>query len=70
VLSGASPVTLLAGINALGQRVIKSVNSGSQTTITRFIYDEAGRLIGEYNSNGSPIQETVWFNDLPVAVLK
>ena len=70
VLSGASPVTLLSGINALGQRVIKSVNSGSQTTITRFIYDESGRLIGEYNSNGSPIQETVWFNDLPVAVLK
>ncbi|MCE2989384.1 MAG: hypothetical protein LW838_04465, partial [Nitrosomonadaceae bacterium] len=70
VLSGGSPVTLLSGINALGQRVIKSVNSGSQTTITRFIYDESGRLIGEYNSNGSPIQETVWFNDLPVAVLK
>lgn len=70
VLSGASPVTLQSGINALGQRVLKSVNSGSQTTITRFMYDEAGKLIGEYDLSGALIQETVWLNDIPVAVLK
>ena len=60
-------VTLQSGINALGQRVIKTVNG---TTITRFMYDEAGRLIGEYDATGKPIQETLWFNDLPVAVIK
>ncbi|MFN8756771.1 MAG: DUF6531 domain-containing protein [Burkholderiales bacterium] len=70
LFSGAAPVTLQSGINALGQRVLKSVNSAAQTTITRFVYDEAGRLIGEYDNNGQVIQETVWLNDIPVAVLK
>jgi YD repeat-containing protein len=70
LFTGASPVTLQSGINALGQRVLKSLNSASQTTITRFVYDEAGRLIGEYDNNGQVIQETVWLNDIPVAVLK
>ncbi len=59
-------VTVQAGINALGQRVTKSVNG----TLTRFIYDEGGRLIGEYDLAGKAKQETIWFNDLPVAVIK
>lgn len=53
-------------INALGQRV-KKTTAG---TGIRFIYDEAGRLIGEYNDSGTRVSETVWFNDLPVAVMK
>ncbi|MBF0526412.1 MAG: hypothetical protein HQK56_15110, partial [Deltaproteobacteria bacterium] len=52
-------------INGLGQRVSKT---GAATTI--FAYDEAGHLLGEYDSAGSVIQETVWLGDLPVAVLK
>ncbi len=36
---------------------------------TYFIYDEAGHLLGEYNQNGTPIQETVWLGDMPVAVM-
>ncbi len=59
-------VSIQAGINALGQRVTKTVNG----TVTRFIYDEAGRLIGEYDLAGQAKQETLWFNDLPVAVIK
>ena len=69
-LAGATPVSIQSGINALGQRVLKTVNSAAQGTITRFMYDEAGRLIGEYDISGRPIQETIWLNDLPVAVLK
>jgi YD repeat-containing protein len=82
-----TPISIQSGINALGQRVLKTVNGGgsgsggggtgggaggTSTTpnITRFVYDEAGRLIGEYDLSGKPIQETIWFNDLPVAVLK
>lgn len=61
-----SPFVVQAGINALGQRVNKTV-SGS---VTRFMYDEAGRLIGEYDIDGKARQETLWFNDLPVAVIK
>jgi RHS repeat-associated protein len=52
--------------NALGQRVAKTIGS----TTTRYVYDEQGRLIGEYAANGALIQETVWLNDLPVATLR
>jgi RHS repeat-associated protein len=53
-------------INALGQRVKK--DNGSTTT--RFVYDEAGRLWGEYDATGTIIQETVWLDDLPIATLR
>ena len=33
-------------------------------------YDEAGHLVGEYNSAGALIQETVWLGDIPVATLR
>lgn len=35
-----------------------------------FAYDEAGHLLGEYDSNGSPKQQILWFGDLPVGVLQ
>jgi YD repeat-containing protein len=54
-------------VNALGQRVMKSNGSGVKTL---FVYDEAGHLIGEYDSNGTPLSEHVWLGDLPIAVLK
>ncbi|MBF0525438.1 MAG: RHS repeat-associated core domain-containing protein [Deltaproteobacteria bacterium] len=59
-------VTTSYAINGLGQRVSKS--STSATTI--FVYDEAGHLLGEYDSAGSVIEETVWLGSLPVGVLK
>lgn len=65
-----SPVSIQSGINALGQRVLKVVNTSQAGSTTRFMYDESGKLIGEYDLNGQPIRETVWLNDLPVAVLK
>lgn len=55
--------------NGLGQRVSKTgaaVASGGM----EFVYDEAGRLIGEYDANGGLVQETVWLGELPVVVLK
>jgi len=53
-------------VNALGQRVAKTIGG----TTTRYVYDEQGRLIGEYQSNGALIQETVWLDDLPIATLR
>jgi YD repeat-containing protein len=53
-------------INALGQRVKKT----TPTATTRFFYDEAGRLLGEYDDSGTRLKEHVWLNDLPVAVIK
>lgn len=52
-------------VNGLGQRVRK--NSGNDQF---FVYDESGRLIGEYDSSGATIQEIVWFANQPVAVLR
>jgi RHS repeat-associated protein len=58
--------TATYAINALGQRVKKTASG----TSTYFVYDEAGRLTGEYDNSGALIQETVWFGDTPVATLK
>jgi RHS repeat-associated protein len=60
----AASLTVL--VNALGQRVKKD----NGTSATRFVYDEAGRLWGEYSNTGALIQETVWLDDLPVATLR
>jgi RHS repeat-associated protein len=51
--------------NALGQRVRKT---GQDTTY--YFYDGEGRVLGEYDRNGSAIQETVYVNNMPVVVLK
>lgn len=53
-------------LNALGQRVRKTTAGAS----TYFVYDETGHLIGEYDNSGDPIQETIWFGDIPVATLQ
>ncbi len=69
--SGANTVNVLSDINALGQRVRKTVPvPGGPPDITRFVYDEAGRLIGEYKADGTPIREHIWMNDLPVGVVQ
>lgn len=53
--------------NGFGERVAKSGTAG---ILAYYVYDEAGRLIGEYDRSGKAIQETVYLGDLPVAVLK
>ena len=53
-------------INSLGQRVKKD----NTISATRFVFDEMGRLWGEYSDSGALIQETVWLDDLPVATLR
>ncbi len=58
-------VVFVVSINALGQRVRKLAG----TVGTRFMYDEAGRLIGEYGDDGTLRTETIWLGDLPVAIV-
>ena len=67
-LTGAStPVgTVTFAVNGLGQRVKKVVG----TVATHFAYDLEGRLIGEYDSTGQPIQETAWLADTPIATIR
>jgi RHS repeat-associated protein len=56
--------------NGYGQRVRKS---GPATLVpdstNDYVYDEQGRLLGEYDSNGRALQETVYLGDIPVAML-
>jgi RHS repeat-associated protein len=54
-------------VNALGQRIKKS---GGVAGTVLYMYDEAGHLLGEYNSTGALVQETVWLGDTPVATLR
>ena len=65
VQSGAT--TALYGVNALGQRVSKTLGGATPAV---FLYDEQGHLLSEYYSPGEldgTFQETVWLEDLPVA---
>lgn len=62
--SQAGSATFL--VNALGQRVKKSVGGNA----VNFVFDESGRLWGEYDGSGNLIQETIWLDDLPVATIR
>jgi RHS repeat-associated protein len=59
-------VTAIYKLNALGQRVRKTISAVN----TYFVYDEAGHLLGEYDNSGNLIQETIWFGDTPVATIR
>jgi RHS repeat-associated protein len=52
--------------NAFGERVRKTANGSTRL----FVYDEDGRLLGEYDGSGALIQETVWLEDTPVAMIQ
>ena len=52
--------------NGRGERVFKTSSAGT----TYYVYDEQGHLLGEYDAQGKPLQETVYLGDLPVAVVK
>lgn len=52
--------------NGIGQRVAKTAAG----TTTYYVYDQAGHLLGEYDGAGAPLQETIYLDDTPVAVLK
>lgn len=52
--------------NGRGEQVRKHLGSSD----TYSVYDEAGRWVGDYSGSGTPVQQLVWFGDLPVAVLE
>ena len=60
-----SGISASYALNALGQRVRKTVNG----VATIFSYDESGHLLGEYEASGALIREYVWLGDIPVAVI-
>lgn len=61
------------GYDALGRRVTRGQWTGSPSNpraVTLFAYDQDHHLLGEYQADGTPVTEYVWFGDTPVAVLK
>ena len=53
--------------NARGERVSKG-GTGVPTGTRYFVYDEAGRVLGEYHASGLNWMEYVWLEDRPIAV--
>ncbi len=51
--------------NGKGERVRKT--GPDEDTVT--LYDEAGHWLGDYMSNGVPLQQAIWLDDLPVGLL-
>ena len=63
--------TVTYSFNGLGQRVRKYGPNTVVPTSYRFnVYDEAGKMLGEYRYNVSPEYETIYLGDTPVALLK
>jgi len=54
------------GVNALGQRVLKTAAGVS----TVYHYDLAGQLIAETDAQGTIKQETIYLNNMPLAVMQ
>jgi YD repeat-containing protein len=67
VLAGS--VTTSYAVNAFGARIRKTDNGVPNGAANEYVYDEQGHLIGEYNSTGGIVDETVYLGDTPVAVL-
>lgn len=53
--------------NGKGERV-RRFTTATSTAQTYSVYDETGRWIGEYKSNGTRAQEYIWLDDLPVGL--
>jgi RHS repeat-associated protein len=57
--------------NALEQRVYKSgPTSMIPNGAAYYVYDEAGKVLGEYDGLGNPVFETLYLGNLPVGVIK
>src|SRR5207253_1232089 len=54
--------------NGIEQRVSK-IGTVVPSGAAYFVYDEAGRIVGEYDANQAPVYETVYLDGI-VAVLK
>jgi RHS repeat-associated protein len=62
--------TVTYSYNALELRVGKTGPTALVPTgATYYVYDEAGKLLGEYDANGVPVYETIYLG-LPVGVIK
>jgi RHS repeat-associated protein len=59
-------------LKGLAAIVLASValSAAATPSTSYYIYDESGHVIGEYDVNGNPVQEHIYLNDRPVAVVQ
>ena len=67
-LTDGGVLTREYGYNARGERVVKRNPTVTNGDVT-YVYDETGRLLGEYDEAGARIKEYVWLDCTLVAVL-
>lgn len=46
-----------------------AATTGTGSLYIYFAYDEAGHLIGEYDQNGTPLEDHIWLGSRPLAVV-
>jgi len=66
-----SGTTTTYSYDGQGRRVRKFISAGTGAgagSTILFVYDQAGHLLGEYNSAGTALREYVWLGDTPVAM--
>ncbi|MEJ1096028.1 MULTISPECIES: RHS repeat-associated core domain-containing protein [unclassified Pseudoxanthomonas] len=61
----SSTVAMNYAYNGCGEQVRKHL--GTSNTYT--LYDEAGHWLGDYDDTGTPLQQALWMDDLPVGLL-
>jgi RHS repeat-associated protein len=70
IINGAVTQTFNYLVNGINQRVRKT---GPSTIVPQgtqiFVYDEAGKLVGEYDNLGRARTEHIWVGDRPAAAL-
>ena len=64
VKSGAT-VQMNYVYNGLGQQVRKHLDTAN----TYSLYDEQGHWLGDYDNTGTPSQQVIWMDDLPIGIL-
>jgi RHS repeat-associated protein len=54
--------------NGRGERVKKATSGGSATN-TEYVYNESGQLLGDYDNTGAALNEYVYLDSQPIAVV-
>ncbi|AZR32999.1 RHS repeat protein [Xanthomonas vasicola] len=61
----AGAVTMNYRYNGKGEQIRRFLGTANTYTL----FDEAGHWLGDYDSNGTPKQQAIWLDDLPVGLL-
>lgn len=67
-VKNGNKVAMNYAYNGKGEQV-RRYPTATSTAQTYAVYDEAGHVLGVYDSTGARLQEMIWLDDLPVGVI-